>query len=324
MNILRSLSDEVAGIVEKVGPAVLHVRALREERRGTGLASGSGVVVSPDGFALTNSHVVHGAAGIEAALPDGRTVLADLVGEDPATDLAVLRLSAVQGAPPLACARLGDSNRLRVGDYAIAVGSPFGLAFTVTTGIVSALGRSLRSEATGRPIEGVIQTDAPLNPGNSGGPLLDADGRVVGINTAIFFPAQGLCFAVPSNTASFVIGEVLRHGRVRRAWLGIAAEEVLVPARVARENGLPPASSGVSAARGVAVGRVESGTPAQAAGLKEGDVIVGLGGRRIESVSDLHKVLGGDAIGQVLGLEVLREGRKRTFSVRPVEIPVAA
>jgi S1-C subfamily serine protease len=314
MSFLKSFSDEVAAVVEKVGPAVLHVRALREGRSRSGLASGSGVVVTPDGYALTNSHVVHGAAGIEVDLGDGRTILADLVGDDPATDLALLRLG---GDETLAAVPLGDSNRLRVGDFAIAVGSPFGLTRTVTCGIVSALGRTLQSDLGGRMIEDVIQTDAALNPGNSGGPLLDAEGRVIGINTAIFFPAQGLCFAVPSNTASFVIGEILRHGRVRRAFLGIGGEGITFAKKLAREHGL-------AEARGVAVRSVDPGSPAKQARVRPGDVIVRLGGKPIASVADLHRVLDHDAIGAELELEVLRDVRKLTLRVRPGEVPVAS
>jgi S1-C subfamily serine protease len=244
-------------------------------------------------------------------------VLADLVGDDPATDLALFRLSspATGGLP---CAPLGDSNALRVGDFVIAAGSPFGLSRTVTCGIVSALGRTLRSEYGGRLIEGVIQTDAPLNPGNSGGPLLDAEGRVVGINTAILFPAQGLCFAVPAATASFVIQELLSHGRVRRAYLGISGEEVLFSARVARTNGL-------KASRGVAIHDVSKGSPADRAGLRPGDVIVTLGGRTVETIADLHRLLNHDAIRAPLELGVIQgSGKKVNLTVEPEEAPLLA
>ncbi len=309
MSILRSISSELSAVVERVGPSVIHVESLRASARG--LASGSGVIVAPDGYALTNSHVVHGASGIEATLSDGRQFVADLVGEDPATDLALLRLPAKDGMP---WAVLGDSNLLRVGDLAIAVGSPFGLTRTVTCGIVSALGRTLQSNAGGRAIEGVIQTDTPLNPGNSGGPLLDAEGSVTGINTAILFPAQGLCFAVPSNTASFVLTEILRHGKVRRAFLGIGAEEVVFAARIARENGL-------GRPRGVLVRTLASASPAARAKLKAGDVIAAIAGKRVESVADLHRFLNRDAIETSLPIEVLRDGKKVTLTVRPREAP---
>src|SRR5258706_361723 len=255
MSLLDSLADEVASVVDKVSPSVVHVRAISPGRGGrTGNASGSGVLVAAEGLLLTNSHVIRGAVGVEAELADGRTLIADVAGDDPATDMALLRLPRAEpgtsGEPSYPHATLGYSYGLRVGDFAIAVGSPYGLARTVTLGIVSALGRTLKSEAAGRTIEGVIQTDAPLNPGNSGGPLLDSAGRVVGINTAILLGAQGLCFAVPSNTAAFVMAEFLAHGRVRRAWLGIAAEEVLLPAQVAERAGL-------AKSRGVLVRSVE-------------------------------------------------------------------
>jgi S1-C subfamily serine protease len=308
MSLLSSLSDEVAAIVERVSPAVVHVRAMRAGS--PALASGSGILVSSEGYALTNSHVVRGATGIEAELVDGTTRIADLVGDDPATDLALLKLP---GEGVSAFAHLGDSNVLRVGDVVIAVGSPLGLARTVTMGIVSALGRSLRSEVAGRMIDGVIQTDAPLNPGNSGGPLLDGTGRVVGINTAIVLGAQGLCFAVPSNTASFVKSEILVHGRVRRAWLGIGAEEVLLPALKVREHGL-------ESNRAVAVRSVEAGSPASRAGLAPRDVIFKLGEKGIGSVADLHRALSGDAIGARLSIELLRGGARTKLAIQPVEM----
>jgi S1-C subfamily serine protease len=314
MSLLKSFSDELAAVVEKVGPSVVHVRAVNGKRNG--LASGSGVIVTPDGYALTNSHVVHACAGLEATLSDGQTLFADLVGDDPATDLALFRLSSTASSG-LPYAPLGDSNALRVGDFVIAAGSPFGLTRTVTCGIVSALGRSLRSELNARLIEGVIQTDAPLNPGNSGGPLLDAEGRVVGINTAILFPAQGLCFAVPATTASFVIQELLQHGRVRRAHLGIAGEEVLFAARIARANGL-------KALRGVAIQDVSKGSPADRAGLRVGDVIVALSDRSVETIADLHRLLNRDAIRTPLELGVLRSGKKLTLTVEPEEAPLSA
>jgi len=312
MGILQSFSEEVARVVEVVSPAVAHVRALPGPRRARarGLTSGSGVLISPDGLVLTNSHVVHGAVGVELELSDGRTRIADLVGDDPATDLAVLR---VHDHALLACVELGDSNALEVGELVIAVGSPFGLTHTVTMGIVSALGRTLASHAAGRVIEGVIQTDAPLNPGNSGGPLLDAEARAVGINTAIVLGGQGVCFAVPSNTASFVLGEVLAHGRVRRAWLGVGAAEVLLSAPIAR-------AAGLEHPRGVAVRSVEDGSPAARSGLMRGDVIVRLGGRTTQTVADLHRLLDHEAIGSELELQVLRAGVPHTLRVRPSEV----
>lgn len=309
MSALRGFADEVGSIVQRAGPSVLHVRAIRDggRRRGA-LAHGSGVLIAPGGYALTNSHVVHQSSGVEVELYDGRTLLADLVGDDPETDLAVLRIAS---AAELAHVELGDSNQVRVGDFAIAVGSPFGLTRTVTLGIVSALGRTLRSQE-GRAIEGVLQTDAPLNPGNSGGPLLDADGRVIGINTAIVLGGQGVCFAVPSNTASFVIRQVLAHGRVRRARLGVAAEEITLPAERARELEL-------TAARGIVVRAIESGSPAERAGLRVGDVLVRCDGAPLQTVADLHRLLDHEAIDRPLAFEVLRGREKLALAIRPGE-----
>ncbi len=307
MNALLSLSEDVSAIVDAASPAVLHVRTIHPRRRALG--GGSGVLVTPDGSALTTSHVIHGASAVEVELADGRTVLADIVGDDPATDLALLRLPS---GSPLAFLELGNSNTLRVGAVVVAVGSPFGLTRTVTIGIVSALGRTLASP-TGRAIEGVIQTDALLNPGNSGGPLLDGHGHVVGINTAIHLGGAGLCFAVPSNTASFVVGEILRHGHVRRAYLGIHAEEVLLPAPFARRLAL-------GSPRVVGVRAVEPNTPAASAGLEAGDAIAKVGEARIETVSDLHRRLDGSAIGKPLAIEGFRKGNSLSWTVTPAEL----
>lgn len=309
MGALQSFSDEVAAIVERASPAVLHVRTLSPGRR---LGGGSGLAVAPDGYALTNSHVVRGATAVEAELGDGRVVLADVVGDDPATDLALLHVAAGEPLPYL---QLADSNRLRVGDVTIAVGCPFGLARTVTVGIVSALGRTLPSQA-GRSIDGVIQTDALLNPGNSGGPLLDADGGVIGVNTAIVLGGQGICFAVPSNTAQFVVGELLRHGRVRRGYLGIGGEDVLLPAPLARRLALDPP-------RGVVVRSVEPDGPADRGGAQPGDVLVAFGRHRVETVADLHRALGMETIGAEVPLEVVRGGGRRTLVVTPRELAPA-
>lgn len=306
MSLLRTLSDEVAALADRAGCAVLHIQTIRDGRGQ--LAGGSGVIISSDGLALTNSHVVHGASGIEAECADGRTVIADLVGEDPATDIAVLRLAAT-GLEPI---KLADSNNLRVGDFVVAMGSPFGLARTVTLGIVSALGRTLPSQDQGRPMEGIIQTDAPLNPGNSGGPLLDVQGQVVGINTAIILGGQGVAFAVPSNTASFVAGEILAHGRVRRAFLGIHGEEILLPGPLARRLDRKDP-------RAVAVHAVEEGSPAAAAGLGPRDVILGFRGEPVTTVADLHRRLDAKAIGAELPLDVLRDGASVRLTVRPRE-----
>ena len=305
MNVLQELSDRVADLVELVHPAVAHVRTLQS--RGPRLGGGTAVAVDDQGHLFTNSHVLAGASGVEVDFGDGETHLADVAGNDPSTDLALLRLSE----PAPAHVELGDSNAVRPGDVVVAVGSPFGLTRTVTLGIVSALGRTLPSP-TGRAIEGVLQTDALLNPGNSGGPLVDAGGEVVGINTALHPGAQGICFAVPSNTARFVRDEVLAHGRVRRAYLGVAAEEVLVPTVLSERHGL-------DSPRGVLLRDVAAGSPAASAGLRTGDVLVRLAGLRVETVSDVHRLLVGEFIGQTLELGLLRDGQWLSLEALPVE-----
>lgn len=312
MDSLRALSDRVAGLVERVSPAVGHVRTLHRTR--SRLGGGSAVVIDPAGLALTNSHVVHGATAVEVELEGGAPELADVVGDDPFTDLAVLRLSRSRAYPALA---LGDSNRLRVGEFVLAVGAPFGLARTVTLGIVGALGRTLLGPK-GRSIEGVIQTDAQLNPGNSGGPLVDVDGGVVGINTAMHAGGSGLCFAVPANTARFVLAEIEAHGRVRRGYLGISAEEITLPSAVLERHGL-------GSARAVVVRGLEADSPAEEAGLLDGDVLVRLAGQPIATLSDLHRMLVGAVVGRALDLDVLRGDVSRggtwlSIRVEPVEL----
>lgn len=305
---LAGFSDAVASLVEFAAPAVLHLRALQP---GCGrLAGGSGVLIAPDGFALTNSHVVHGATAVEAELSDGRSELVQVVGEDPLTDLALLRLGPGSAWPHLA---LGTGAGPRVGEPVIAIGSPYGLAHTVTFGIVSALGRALPGQQSGRPLEGLIQTDALLNPGNSGGPLVDGLGRVVGINTAILPGSQGLCFAIPADTASFVVSELLAHGRVRRGYLGVAAEEVLLPKALAERHGRARPAA-------VAVRRVEPGSPASRAGLERGDLLLSLGDRALYSVSDLHRSLSRTSIGRRLELLLLRRGEPQTRAITPAEL----
>jgi S1-C subfamily serine protease len=306
---LSELAHDIADLVEIVGPAVLHVRVLRKP--GGKLGGGSGVLVGPGGLALTNSHVVRGATAVEAELAGGETLVADVVGDDPFTDLALLDLGTDQ--PTL---ELADSNALRVGTLVLAIGSPFGLARTVTLGIVSALGRNLTSPG-GRAIEGVIQTDALLNPGNSGGPLVDTKGHVVGINTAVQSGAHGLCFALPSNTASFVRDEILAHGRVRRAWLGVAAIEVILPRALA--TGL-----GLASARGVSVQTIHGGSPAASSKLATGDVMIEVDGRRTETMADLHRLLDREAIGRQLMVRVVRAGLALDLDVMPLELSLAA
>jgi len=298
--LLDAYSTAVVDAVEGVGPAVVRV----ERERG----GGSGVVFTPDGFVLTNSHVVHGARQLAVTLSDGRGLRADIVGDDPHTDLAVLRVDGTS----LPCARLGDSRRLRVGQIAIAIGNPYGFHHSATAGIVSGLGRSLRARS-GRLIDDVIQTDAALNPGNSGGALVTSRGEVAGITTATILPAQGLCFAVASNTARFVATRLMADGRIRRSYIGVGGQNTPVPREQARANGL-------AAASGVLVLSVEPESPASRAGLAEGDVILSLGERPVTGVDDLHRYLTDEQIGVSLPLTALRRGRRIRVTIEPAEL----
>jgi len=278
------------------------------ERRG----GGSGFVFTPDGLILTNSHVVHDARRIEVTLTDGRRTPATVIGDDPASDLAVIRIEKPRvDEPGLAAAALGDSQQLRVGQLAVAIGAPYGFQSTVTAGVVSALGRSLRSYS-GRLIDDVIQTDAALNPGNSGGPLVDSAGRVIGVNTATILPAQGICFAIGINTAKFVASRLLRDGRIRRSYIGVSAQTVPVHRRVVRFYELAKES-------GAMVLSVEEKSPAQRAGVREGDVIMALDGRPIAGVDDLHRVLTDVRVGGSCSLTVLRHTDKLELKIVPEE-----
>ena len=308
--LLDAYSNAVMAAVDAVAPAVVHL-AIRQERkdRRPGGGTGSGVVFAPDGYVLTNSHVVHGASRIAATLADGRTVPARLVGDDPETDLAVVRLDTLH-AP---FARLGTSTHLRVGQLVVAIGNPLGFDHTVTAGVVSALGRSLRGHG-GRLIDDVVQTDAALNPGNSGGPLVTPQGHVVGINTAIIAGAQGLCFAIASNTASFVVGELIRHGKVRRSFIGLAGQNVPLSRRVVHFHGL-------GGPGGVRVTNVEANSAAATAGLESGDVVVAFAGDAVRGLDDLHRRLTADRIGVPTPVTVLRFTRKLELTVTPVERP---
>ena len=311
--LLDAYSRAVTGAAEQVGPAVVSVEVRhRVERRGRGRevpGSGSGFVFTPDGFVLTNSHVVHGATRVEAAFPDGRRVRAELVGDDPATDLAVLRVPPVS----LTVAELGDSATLRVGQLVVAIGNPLGFQSTVTAGVVSALGRSFRSVG-GRLIDDVIQTDAALNPGNSGGPLVDARGRVVGVNTAVILPAQGICFAVGINTAKFVTGQLIRHGKIRRGRIGVAGQTVPL-LRLAQR------ALGIDAKSGVLVTGVEPDSPAARAGLASGDTIVEYEGSAVTGIDDLHRLLTADRIGVATSVVVLRGAERLQLPITSVESP---
>jgi S1-C subfamily serine protease len=305
--LLDTLSNGIAAVVDSVGPAVVRVEAAGKDRSGIG----SGVVISPDGLILTNSHVVHGHREVRIADSEGRVMAARLIGEDADTDLALLRVTA---ARHLAAAALGDSKQLRRGQIVVAIGNPLGFEFTVTSGVVSALGRSLRA-SNGRLIDDVVQTDAALNPGNSGGPLVSTRGEVVGINTAVIAGAQGICFAVASNTAKFVLGEIIRHGRVRRAYIGVSAQTVPVPRRYAREFGLDNRL-------GALVTGIEPKSPAAAAGLVTQDIIVGLDGESVAGIDDLVRLLDAGRVDRDVALKVLRFGALMELSVHPAERPV--
>jgi len=312
--LLDAYSNAVIGVTERVGPAVVRVETGAKEtdksRRG-GL--GSGIVISPDGLVLTNSHVVGSSRQIRLRDIEGAVTDARVLGVDPDTDLALLR---ADGARDLRYALLGNSQKLRRGQLVVAIGNPLGFESTVTAGVVSALGRSIRS-VSGRTIEDVIQTDAALNPGNSGGPLVSSGAEVIGINTAIISGAQGICFAVASNTAQFVLSEIIRHGYVRRAYIGVAGQTAPVPRRHA-------VAAGVENKMGALLAQVEQAGPASRAGLLPGDVVIKLDGVEINGVDDLIRLLDRDRIGRQIAMDVLRMGRLRAIDIHPVERKPAA
>ncbi|MDC7786625.1 trypsin-like peptidase domain-containing protein [Rhodoplanes sp. TEM] len=302
-------------MVDRIGPAVVRLDVAGPQgRRG----SGSGVIVSPDGLIVTNHHVVAaamqpGAARLAVTTADGRRLGARLVGADPDTDLALARVDENVTLP---AAALGDSKRLRRGQLVVAIGNPLGFESTVTAGVVSALGRSLRA-SSGRLVDDLIQTDAALNPGNSGGPLVASHGEVVGINTAIIQGAQGICFAIAANTVKHVLGELVRHGRVRRAWIGIAAAQTALPARLRHLAGVAQESA-------VMVASVEPGSPAAGVGIVAGDVVLAIDGRPVTGADDLVRSLSGERIGRDTAIEILRDGGRRTVSLVPRERPQRA
>jgi S1-C subfamily serine protease len=300
--LLDAYSQAVIRVVQRVGPAVITVTGDDNSERG---GSGSGFLMTPDGFALTNSHVVHGRNRLKAVTDEGDQIAVELIGDDPATDVALLRLSARD----LPYAELGDSELLQVGQLVIAVGNPFGFHSTVSTGVVSALGRAMRSQE-GRLIENIVQHTAPLNPGNSGGPLVDSRGRVIGMNTAIIAMAQGLGFAVPGNTVRWVAGELMAHRRVRRLALGIRAALVVMPRWLMRQLDL-------LSEQAVEVAEVFPESPAAAAGIQPGDWIVAAGGRLVTSTDDLHRVLSAMPAAQDVVMEVIRDESRFEFTVTP-------
>src|SRR6266487_4135656 len=311
--LLDAYSRTVVSAVARVGPAVVNIDVKQRMNlpRGTRELSGngSGFIITPDGFILTNSHVVHSANSITVNLPDGREYPAQLTGDDPDTDLAVIRIDA----PQLAHVRLADSENLRVGQLVIAIGNPLGFQASVTAGVISALGRSMHAQS-GRLIDNIIQTDAALNPGNSGGPLVNSAGEVIGVNTAMIRPAQGICFAIASNTAKLIAGWLIRDGRIRRSYIGVAGQNVPLHRRVIRFYNLPLET-------GVLVVSVEKDSPATSAGLREGDIIVAFNERPIGTIHELHKMLVSEQIGVLAKLLVIRHTEKMELSILPAESP---
>src|SRR5579872_1661865 len=313
--LLDAYSEAVAGAAERASPAVVKIESRRsggQGRRRSG-GSGSGFIFAPDGLALTNSHVVQGADRTMVSLQDGRTRTATVVGDDPATDLAVLRIAGNGDDGPYPTVEMGESSTLRPGQVVIAIGNPYGFQYTVTAGVVSALGRSLRS-VSGRLIDNVIQTDAALNPGNSGGPLVTSRGEVIGVNTAVISVAQGICFAIAANTAKFVAGRLIRDGKITRSYIGVAGQEVSIPRRLIRQLNLPVES-------GVLVVSIEPGSPADRASLREGDVIVGYADKPVKGIDDLHRLLTEQQVGVSSPLAIIRNHERRTLYVIPAEAP---
>lgn len=314
--LLDAYSKAVISAAERVSPSVVYIEVQQpiNNRRGNNprmpreaRGSGSGFIFTPDGFILTNSHVVHGSTKIEVTVSDGSKYQADMIGDDPDTDLAVIRINA----PNLVPAHLGESQQVRVGQLVLAIGNPYGFQYSVTAGVVSALGRSLRA-GSGRLMDAVIQTDAALNPGNSGGPLVNSRGEVIGVNTAMILPAQGICFATSIDTAKFVASRLIRDGKVSRSYVGLAGQNVPLPRRIVRYYNLPVES-------GILVVSFEENSPARKAGLREGDIIIGFDDRPIAGIDDLHKLLTEERIGHQSTLVVIRGTQKLDLEVVPEE-----
>ena len=308
-DLLDAYSQAVVGAVEAVGPSVVTVELGRSTAPRAQGGQGSGFVITPDGLILTNSHVVHRADSIHVSLADGRRLPAFLIGEDPDTDLAVIRAIASD----LPALKLGNSQSIRVGQLVVAIGNPLGFSATVTAGVVSALGRSLRSRS-GRLMDDIIQTDAALNPGNSGGPLVNSRGEVMGVNTAIISGTQGLCFAIASNTAQYVVGRLIRDGWIRRSYIGVAGQNGSIARQIVRFYGLAVSS-------GVVVVTIEPSSPASRSSLREGDIIVGLGEDDVSSIDQLHRLLTEQRIGQEIRLAVIRRTDKLEIPITPAETP---
>lgn len=309
IELLDAYSRAVVSVVESVGSTVVSISVGRKQdhQEADQVGAGSGVIIAPDGYILTNDHVVRNTMNLRVRLTDGTSLSASLIGKDPATDLAVIRANSAY----LPSSILGNSHRLRVGQLVIAMGNPLGFQSTVSTGVVSALGRILRS-TQGRLIENIIQHTAPLNPGNSGGPLVDSSGKVVGINTAIIAMAQGIGFSIPANTAKWVVSQILTHGRVRRGFLGIAARQRPMDRRIVRFHGLDIDYA-------VEVLSVESQGPAGLAGLRVGDLIVDINGSDVQSVDDLHRFLSDWPIGRPVEIDIVRGQKRRTLMIVPKE-----
>ncbi|HKA22982.1 MAG TPA: trypsin-like peptidase domain-containing protein [Blastocatellia bacterium] len=313
-DLMDAYSRAVIAAAERVSPSVVFIEVHQPNRRGNAArmpqetrGSGSGFIFTPDGFILTNSHVVHGATKIDVTVSDGHKYQADLIGDDPDTDLAVIRINA----PNLVPAHLGEAQKIRVGQLAIAIGNPYGFQYSVTAGVVSALGRSLRAQS-GRLMDDVIQTDAALNPGNSGGPLVNARGEVIGVNTAMILPAQGISFATSIDTAKFVASRLIRDGKVSRSYIGLGGQNVPLPRRIVRYYDLAVES-------GILVVSFETNSPARNAGLREGDVIIGFDSHPTAGIDDLHKLLTEDRIGHKSSVVVIRGTEKLSFEVVPRE-----
>lgn len=310
--LLDAYSQAIIRVAERVSPSVVNIDVQqqvkgRQQRSQERHGNGSGFICTPDGYILTNSHVVHDAVKIGVTLSDGREAPAEMIGDDPETDLAVIRIHT----PGLAPVRLGDSQAIKVGQVAVAIGNPYGFQCTVTAGVVSALGRSLRSQS-GRMIDNVIQTDAALNPGNSGGPLVNSQGEVIGVNTAVILPAQGICFAIGVNTAKFVIGQLINYGKVTRSYIGIGGQNVPLHRRVIRFYNLTNES-------GILVVSVEPGSPAERAGVQEGDVIIQYEGQNLTEINDLHRLLTDKQVGVKASLTVIRHAEIKTLGIVPIE-----